>query len=82
MDRIFINTSNITAPCPHCGALFSDSDERILKACNANKCWWTRRTCADCGKLVGLTFNYMGDLVAFPLTVKGYSEMSRKMKIH
>lgn len=62
-----LTTFKITAPCPHCGHAFSDADERMLRACNRNRNWCTRRRCGQCSRNVGISYNYKGELVAFQL---------------
>lgn len=64
---VHISFSKIEAPCPYCGHIFSDNDDKIMNACNKNRDGITRRHCKNCCYRVGLTYNIMSELVAFKL---------------
>lgn len=66
-DVVHISFAKITAPCPYCGHEFSDKDDKIVNACNKNKCGIVRKFCPGCCHRVGLTYNMMSELVAFKL---------------
>lgn len=58
--------SKIDFQCPHCRKQYSDSDEKYLNRCNANKSGYTKIKCT-CGKSFGMTYNIKSDAVGFPL---------------
>lgn len=66
-DVVHISFAKIEAPCPYCGHLFNDHDDKIVNACNKNKDGITRKFCTNCCHRVGLTYNIMSELVAFKL---------------
>lgn len=56
--------ARIEFTCPHCGKLYSDSDEKYLNRCNNNKYGSTKIKC-ECGKWFGMTYSYQGDAISF-----------------
>ena len=63
---IHISYSKIDFNCPYCDIQYRDSDDKFLNRCNKNKSWITKHKCS-CGKKFGITYNVMGNIVAFKL---------------
>jgi hypothetical protein len=66
MPNGIICMSKIDFQCPYCRKQYSDSDEKYLNRCNANKSNYTKIKCT-CGKTFGLTYDIRSDAVGFPL---------------
>ena len=63
---IHINYAKIDFKCPYCDKQYSDSDDKFLNRCNSNKSSITKNLCS-CGKKFGVSYNIMGNIVAFKL---------------
>ena len=52
--------------CPYCGKEHSDTDEKYLKRLAKQKYAFSLiKIKCSCGKRFGMTYNYMGNAVAF-----------------
>ena len=63
---LHISIANVHFRCPYCGAEYNDENDKYLKIINKNKYYITKIKC-NCGAKFGITYNMIGDAVAFKL---------------
>ena len=63
---IHLNIANVAFNCPHCKKDYNDLNDKYLNRCNKNKSTYTTIKC-ECGNRFGMTYNYMGNAVAFKI---------------
>lgn len=72
----FLTMSESKAVCPHCNKLIPLDLDAVCERLEKSKRMYIRKRC-ECNKFVGLTSDYRGDLVAFPLK-RNRQEMNGK----
>lgn len=63
---IHISFAKIDFKCPHCKKKYSDENDKYVTRCNNNKSGCTNIKC-DCGNGFTMTYDMMGQAVAFKL---------------
>lgn len=69
-ENAFVDLAEIDFVCPICGKKHSDTNDKICKRIEKNKCGYTSQKCLKCGKKFYVTADYKGDLQSFTLKTK------------